>query len=225
MAEGDFLSLSWALHTIFWALAPNFSAPAPTRGTSFSVLGAACYFLGAGAQFFYTAPMQVTLRSLVGAVRYFVDTSAQFFDTGAHAGDIVHFRGYCALFCGHQRPIFLHWCPYGNNGAYTETSIHFTDQDMDFSAGQCYTLKKASGLPGIRGGARRKPQQKHFRMEETIMIPKDPVMLLSFINLKLRDYYRNLEACCDDLDIDREELTQKLSGIGYVYDEQRNQFV
>ena len=57
------------------------------------------------------------------------------------------------------------------------------------------------------------------------MIPKDPVMLLSFINLKLRDYYRNLEACCDDLDIDREELTQKLSGIGYMYDEQRNQFV
>ena len=95
---------------------------------------------------------------------------------------------------------------------------------MDFSAGQCYTLKKAS-VASLISAARRKPQQKHFGMEETIMIPKDPVMLLSFINLKLRDYYRNLEACCDDLDIDREELTQKLSGIGYVYDEQRNQFV
>ena len=34
------------------------------------------------------------------------------------------------------------------------------------------------------------------------MIPKDPVMLLSFINLKLRDYYTSLEALCDDLNID-----------------------
>lgn len=57
------------------------------------------------------------------------------------------------------------------------------------------------------------------------MIPKDPVMLLSFINLKLRDYYKNLEDCCDGLDIDRAELTDKLSGIGYRYDAERNQFV
>lgn len=57
------------------------------------------------------------------------------------------------------------------------------------------------------------------------MIPKDPVMLLSFINLKLRDYYKNLEDCCDDLDIDRQEVIGKLSGIGYQYDAQRNQFV
>ena len=38
------------------------------------------------------------------------------------------------------------------------------------------------------------------------MIPKDPVMLLSFINLKLRDYYRSLDACCEDLDLEKEEL-------------------
>lgn len=57
------------------------------------------------------------------------------------------------------------------------------------------------------------------------MIPKDPVMLLSFINLKLRDYYKNLEDCCDDLDISRSELTERLAGIGYQYDEERNQFV
>lgn len=57
------------------------------------------------------------------------------------------------------------------------------------------------------------------------MIPKDPVMLLSFINLKLRDFYKNLEDCCDDLDISRAELVEKLAGIGYQYDEKRNQFV
>lgn len=57
------------------------------------------------------------------------------------------------------------------------------------------------------------------------MIPKDPVMLLSFINLKLRDYYSSLEALCDDLDIERAEIEGKLSDIDYHYDEEKNQFV
>ncbi|MBD5503577.1 MAG: DUF4250 domain-containing protein [Lachnospiraceae bacterium] len=57
------------------------------------------------------------------------------------------------------------------------------------------------------------------------MIPKDPVMLLSFINLKLRDYYTSLEALCDDLDIDGREIEDKLSGIDYHYDKEKNQFV
>ncbi|MDE6387930.1 MAG: DUF4250 domain-containing protein [Lachnospiraceae bacterium] len=57
------------------------------------------------------------------------------------------------------------------------------------------------------------------------MIPKDPVMLLSFINLKLRDYYTNLESLCDDLNIDRAEIEVKLSNIDYHYDEEKNQFV
>ena len=57
------------------------------------------------------------------------------------------------------------------------------------------------------------------------MIPKDPVMLLSFINLKLRDYYTNLETLCDDLDIDRVEIEDKLSKIDYHYDKEKNQFV
>ena len=38
------------------------------------------------------------------------------------------------------------------------------------------------------------------------MIPKDPAMLLSFINLKLRDYYSSLEILCDDLDLDCAEI-------------------
>lgn len=57
------------------------------------------------------------------------------------------------------------------------------------------------------------------------MIPKDPVMLLSFMNLKLRDYYPSLEALCDDLDIDRAEIEGKLSNIDYHYDKEKNQFV
>ncbi|MBR2949324.1 MAG: DUF4250 domain-containing protein [Lachnospiraceae bacterium] len=57
------------------------------------------------------------------------------------------------------------------------------------------------------------------------MIPKDPVMLLSFLNLKLRDYYKDLDALCDDLDVDKQEITDKLAGINYYYDAARNQFV
>ena len=57
------------------------------------------------------------------------------------------------------------------------------------------------------------------------MIPQDPVMLLSFINLKLRDYYGSLEQLCDDLEVNEQEIRDKLASIDYHYDEERNQFV
>lgn len=57
------------------------------------------------------------------------------------------------------------------------------------------------------------------------MLPKDPVMLLSFVNLKLRDFYSNLAALCDDLDADQTEIVEKLTAIDYHYDEGKNQFV
>lgn len=57
------------------------------------------------------------------------------------------------------------------------------------------------------------------------MIPKDPVMLLSFVNLKLRDFYGSLEQFCEDLDVDKAEIVAKLESIDYRYDEARNQFV
>lgn len=55
-------------------------------------------------------------------------------------------------------------------------------------------------------------------------IPNDPVMLLSFINLKLRDNYSNLNLLCEDLDVDKDEIVNKLKSIDYEYDEERNQF-
>lgn len=57
------------------------------------------------------------------------------------------------------------------------------------------------------------------------MIPKDPVMLLSFVNLKLRDYYSSLSALCEDLDVDADAICTKLADIGYQYKEDVNQFV
>lgn len=57
------------------------------------------------------------------------------------------------------------------------------------------------------------------------MLPEDPVMLLSFVNLKLRDFYADLGALCDDLDVDQSRIVEKLAGIDYHYDEEKNQFV
>ncbi len=57
------------------------------------------------------------------------------------------------------------------------------------------------------------------------MIPKDPIMLLSFINLKLRDYYSSLEQLCEELELDETELKEKLSLVGYQYSSQQNQFL
>ena len=56
------------------------------------------------------------------------------------------------------------------------------------------------------------------------MLPQDPFILLSYVNTKLRDDGFNLDGLCAELGIDREELEQKLAGIGYTYDERTNSF-
>ena len=56
-------------------------------------------------------------------------------------------------------------------------------------------------------------------------LPGDPVILLSVIKTKLRDYYPSLDALCDDMHIDRKELSDRLDLIDYAYDAGRNQFV
>ena len=56
------------------------------------------------------------------------------------------------------------------------------------------------------------------------MLPNDPNMLLSVLNLKLRDYYPDLDALCDDLDVDREDLLKKMDDAGYHYDPEGNCF-
>jgi len=57
------------------------------------------------------------------------------------------------------------------------------------------------------------------------MIPKDPVMLLSYLNTQLRDNYESLEDLCLSMDLDKEEIEGKMAGIDYYYDGGRNQFV
>lgn len=55
-------------------------------------------------------------------------------------------------------------------------------------------------------------------------LPQDPYMLLSFINMKLRDNYSTLDELCEDLDINREELEKKLSAAGFEYLHDSNRF-
>lgn len=55
-------------------------------------------------------------------------------------------------------------------------------------------------------------------------LPEDPVMLLSFVNTKLRDQYASLDALCDDLDVPRAALEAKLGEIGYFYNAKENRF-
>ena len=57
------------------------------------------------------------------------------------------------------------------------------------------------------------------------MLPQDPMILLSYVNTKLRDEYSSLDELCAALDADREELVQKLEGINYRYSLERNQFL
>ena len=60
-------------------------------------------------------------------------------------------------------------------------------------------------------------------MNETI--PKDPVLLLIYVNMKLRDFYPELDELCASLDINKAMLIQTLSKIDYTYDPEKNQFI
>lgn len=55
-------------------------------------------------------------------------------------------------------------------------------------------------------------------------MPKDPFMLFSWVNMKLRDYYSSLDLLCEDLDIDRSELENRLHAAGFDYLPEVNQF-
>ncbi len=52
----------------------------------------------------------------------------------------------------------------------------------------------------------------------------DPYIVLSLSNMKLRNFYVNLEAMCEDLNIEQKALEDKLKDIGYFYDRIRNHF-
>lgn len=55
-------------------------------------------------------------------------------------------------------------------------------------------------------------------------LPNDPMMLLSAVNMYLRDRYSSLDELCADLDVERKELEAKLLQAGFEYSEELNKF-
>lgn len=56
-------------------------------------------------------------------------------------------------------------------------------------------------------------------------LPKDPIILLSYVNTKLRDFYPSLEEFCKAEGTVPETVAQALAAAGYRYDERTNQFI
>ncbi|WP_031578425.1 DUF4250 domain-containing protein [Ruminobacter sp. RM87] len=53
----------------------------------------------------------------------------------------------------------------------------------------------------------------------------DPYILLSIVNMKLRDFDdHDLDSFCATYEINREELEKKLKDAGFEYDPETNQF-
>ena len=57
-----------------------------------------------------------------------------------------------------------------------------------------------------------------------MMIPQDPFILLSWLNMKLRDEYSSLSELCSALGLERQMLEDKMKSAGFVYDPVANQF-
>ena len=57
------------------------------------------------------------------------------------------------------------------------------------------------------------------------MIPRDPMILLSYVNTQLRDYYEPLVALCSCGAFRQDDLIQKMDQIDYHYDAEQNQFI
>lgn len=56
-------------------------------------------------------------------------------------------------------------------------------------------------------------------------LPKDPFILLSYINTQIRDRYYSLKELCQVMKVSEEEIREKLSNIGYEYDEETHKFI
>ena len=57
------------------------------------------------------------------------------------------------------------------------------------------------------------------------LLDMDPNILVSMVNMKLRDFYSSIDDLCDDLDENKEEIDNILNSIGYFYSKENNQFI
>lgn len=57
------------------------------------------------------------------------------------------------------------------------------------------------------------------------MLPKDPIMLLSYVNTQLRDNCNSLDEFCQNLNVSTEIIISKLASVDYEYNEEQNRFI
>ena len=86
---------------------------------------------------------------------------------------------------------------------------------------ELFTAAVAFGFQIVEGV----PTEANDIRPQIMNLPKDPMLLLSVVNTKLRDQYTSLDALCEDMQADREKMETKLQNIDYTYDENTNQFV
>ena len=56
-------------------------------------------------------------------------------------------------------------------------------------------------------------------------LPKDNMMLLSFVNTRLRDDSIDLDSFSRQFDVSNEEIIERLDSIGYTYNVELNKFI
>ena len=56
-------------------------------------------------------------------------------------------------------------------------------------------------------------------------LPKDPMVLFSVINMKLRDCYSSLDELCEDMDVSREDIVSQLKAAGFEYSAEHNKLL
>lgn len=61
-------------------------------------------------------------------------------------------------------------------------------------------------------------------MDKETLLKMDPHILVSMVNMKLRDFYGSLNSYCDDLGLSKDDIENKLSVAGYKYNSELNQF-
>ena len=56
-------------------------------------------------------------------------------------------------------------------------------------------------------------------------LPQDPFMLMSMLNMKMRDDdYETLDQLCDALGADKSEIESRLASIGYIFNKATRSF-
>lgn len=71
------------------------------------------------------------------------------------------------------------------------------------------------------------PEKRNFALRinySEMELPKDPMMLYSMVNMKLRDEYSSLDTLCEDMNVNRAELVKELASVGFEYSPKNNCF-